>query len=80
MYKYSHADQTIVNERVEQLGASGARAPSSAQLLALAALSLADELRTAEERLRQVDELTRTAITNAIARIDSRIANDSSAS
>jgi cell division protein ZapA (FtsZ GTPase activity inhibitor) len=75
----SHLEElaAIVNQRVEELGGSG-RAPSSAQLLALAALGLADSLKGAEARLHQVDELTRTAITNAIARIDSHIETDSS--
>jgi cell division protein ZapA (FtsZ GTPase activity inhibitor) len=64
----------LVNERVAQLG-SGSRA-SSAQLLALAALGLADSLKTAEHRLERVERLTRGAIATAIARIDSRIARD----
>ena len=68
----------MVNERVEQLGAPGGRAASSAQLLALAALGLADSLKTSEARLKEVDQLTRTAISNAIARIDNRIADASS--
>jgi len=65
----------VVNERVAQLGGSGGRA-SSAQLLALAALGLADSLKTAEHRLERVEQLTRASIASAIARIDSRIAND----
>ena len=56
----------IVNERVEELSGGG-KGASSAQLLALAALGLADSLKSAESRLQQVDQLTRTAITNAIA-------------
>ena len=68
----------MVNERVEQLGAPGGRAASSAQLLALAALGLADALKTSEARLKEVDQLTRNAIGNAIARIDNRIADASS--
>jgi len=66
----------MVNERVEKLNASGARGASSAHLLALAALGLADDLRTSQTRLTQIDELTRTAIAGAIARIDQRIATD----
>lgn len=67
---------SMVNERVEKLNASGARGASAAHLLALAALGLADDLRTSQSRLAQVDELTRTAIAGAIARIDQRIAAD----
>lgn len=66
----------MVNERVDKLNASGARGASSAHLLALAALGLADDLRTAQVRLAQIDEMTRTAIVGAIARIDQRIATD----
>ena len=66
----------MVNERVAQLGGQGARAASSTQLLALAALGLADDLKASEDKLRQVDQLTRAAISSAIARIDHRIAAD----
>jgi cell division protein ZapA (FtsZ GTPase activity inhibitor) len=66
----------MVNERVEKLTRAGARSASSGQLLALAALDLADELRSAEGRLREVDRVTRSAISTAIARIDRRLAED----
>ena len=66
----------MVNERVDKLNASGARGASAAHLLALAALGLADDLRTSQARLTQIDELTRTAIAGAIARIDQRISTD----
>ena len=58
----------MVNERVERLNRAGARSASSGQLLALAALDLADELRSAEARLQEVDRVTRSAITNEIGR------------
>lgn len=66
----------LVNDRVGQLTATGAKSASSAQLLALAALGLADDLKTSRARLKQVDQLTRTAVTNAITRIDNRISSD----
>jgi cell division protein ZapA (FtsZ GTPase activity inhibitor) len=66
----------MINERVEKMSRGGARSASSGQLLALAALDLADELRSAEIRLQEVERLTRTAIGNAIARIDRRLADD----
>ena len=66
----------MVNERVDKLNASGARGASAAHLLALAALGLADDLRSSQMRLTQIDELTRTAIAGAITRIDQRIASD----
>lgn len=66
---------TLVNERVAKLGAGGKTA-SAAQLLALVALGLADDLKNCERKLHEVDHLTRTAISSVIARIDSRLAED----
>ena len=63
----------MINERVEKLSRSGARSASSGQLLALAALELADELKTSQARLQHIEQLTRSAVANAIARIDSRL-------
>jgi cell division protein ZapA (FtsZ GTPase activity inhibitor) len=65
---------SIVNERVERLGHAGARSASSAQLLALVALGLADEMQAARNKLAEVDRITRSAISQAIARIDQRLA------
>lgn len=63
----------LVNERVGQLG-SASKSASSAQLLALVALGLADDLNTSEKKLREMDQLTRSTIRSVIARIDSRLA------
>lgn len=60
----------MINDRVEKLSRGGARSASSGQLLALVALDLADELRSAHDRLHEMEKLTRTAVANAIARID----------
>ena len=83
----SDADQThlqalasMINERVDRLSRTGSRSASSGQLLALAALDLADELKNAETRLQEVERLTRTAISNAIARIDRGLAQDGQSS
>jgi cell division protein ZapA len=62
----------LVNERVAKLDASG-KGAGAAQLLALVALGLADDLLTAQRKLRAVDQLTRTTIHNVISRIDSRL-------
>ena len=62
-----------VNQRIEQLGDRGARTATPAQLLALAALGLADDLASAEQRLKQVEETTRRAIHSAIERIDRQL-------
>jgi len=66
----------MINERVDKLSRSGARSASSGQLLALAALELADELRSSQVKLQEVERLTRSAVANAIARIDRRLADD----
>jgi cell division protein ZapA (FtsZ GTPase activity inhibitor) len=66
----------MINERVDRLSRTGARSASSGQLLALAALDLADELKSAETRLKEVERPTRTAIGNAIARIDRGLGAD----
>jgi cell division protein ZapA (FtsZ GTPase activity inhibitor) len=79
----SDADQShlvelagIVNERMQKLTDAGARSASSAQLLALVSLGLADELKTAKHKLSEADRISRSAITNAIARIDEELAAD----
>jgi cell division protein ZapA (FtsZ GTPase activity inhibitor) len=64
----------MVNERVEKLGRGSARSAPSGQLLALCALELADELVSAQNKLREVERLTRTTVSAAIARIDGRLA------
>lgn len=78
----SDADQThlqrlaaMINERVEKLGGAGARSASSGQLLALAALELADELDGAHQKLQEMERITRTTIAQTIARIDGRLAS-----
>jgi len=65
---------SIVNDRVGKLGGSG-RA-SAAQVLALVALGLADDLKSSEKKLREVDQLARTTITQLIARIDQRLVQE----
>ena len=66
----------IVNERVAALGPSAQRKATPAQLLAMVALSLADDLATAESRARSIEATTRRVIGNAIARIDRRLEAD----
>lgn len=64
----------MVNDRVAKLGGPG-RA-TAAQVLALVALGLADDLKSSEKKLREVDQLARTTITQLIARIDQRLVQD----
>lgn len=65
---------SIVNERMQKLTEAGARSASSAQLLALVSLGLADELQAAKHKLSEADRISRTAIASAIARIDEQLA------
>lgn len=66
----------LVNDRVEELKSKTSRVASPAQLLALVALELADDLLCAQERENRLRDLTRTAVVGAIERIDRRIALD----
>lgn len=66
----------IVNERVAQLGPAARKKASPAQLLAMVALSLADDLLGAETRSKDMEDTTRRAIVSAIARIDRRLEAD----
>lgn len=61
-----------VNDRVEQLHA-GSRTATPAQLLAMTALGLADDLQVAETRLEKVESLTRDTVQQAIERIDAHL-------
>jgi cell division protein ZapA (FtsZ GTPase activity inhibitor) len=63
----------LINERIDALGEKAQRSATPAQLLAVVALGLADDLLTAEKRRRQVEETTRTAVQRAIERIDERL-------
>ena len=68
----------MVNDRVAKLGgAPGAGRASAAQVLALVALGLADDLKSSEKKLREVDQLARSTINSLIARIDQRLVQDS---
>lgn len=60
----------LINERVEALGPKAARSATPAQLLAVVALGLADELVQSEDRRRGLEANTRDALEKAIGRID----------
>ena len=66
----------IVNERVEALGPKAARAATPAQLLAVVALSLAEDLDGSEQRLLSLEAKTREVVDTAIRRIDQRLQAD----
>lgn len=68
----------VVNERVKALK-RGSRTASPAQLLAMVALGLADDLRASDKQVAQIDQLTRRAIEGAIQRIDQHIERDADA-
>lgn len=66
----------IVNERVQALGPKAARAASPAQLLAVVALGLAEELDAAERKREKLEAKTRRVVGTAIRRIEQRLQAD----
>jgi cell division protein ZapA len=66
----------IVNERVQALGPKAARSASPAQLLAVVALGLAEEVAAAEQRQGALETKTRQVVGAAIRRIDQRLQAD----
>ncbi len=66
----------LVNERVAELGPKALRSASPAQLLAVVALGLAEDLERAEAVRSALESSARTLIDRAIARIDQRLAED----
>jgi len=65
-----------VNQRVDALGPKAARSASAAQLLAVVALGLAEDLEEAERRRASLLDGTRRTVKAAIERIDQRLAAD----
>ncbi len=66
----------IVNERVQALGPKAARAATPAQLLAVVALGLAEDLEASERQREKLEAKTRQVVTTAIRRIDQRLQAD----
>ncbi|MBW1831250.1 MAG: cell division protein ZapA [Myxococcales bacterium] len=66
----------IVNERVQALGPKAARAATPAQLLAVVALGLAEDLDASERRRESLEAKTRQVVDGAIRRIDQRLKSD----
>lgn len=67
---------SVVNERIAALGPKAQRSAAPAQLLAVVALGLVEELQEAERRRAEVESLARSTITRAIERIDLRLSED----
>lgn len=66
----------LVNERVAELGPKALRSASPAQLLAVVALGLAEDLERAEASRAALESSARKVIDRAIARIDQRLAEE----
>lgn len=66
----------LVNERVAELGPKALRSASPAQLLAVVALGLAEDLERAEAGRAALEATARKLIDRAIARIDQRLAEE----
>ncbi|MCB9595882.1 MAG: cell division protein ZapA [Sandaracinaceae bacterium] len=71
--EHLHVLARMINDRIEDLGTKAKRTATPAQLLAVVALGLADDLVTAERRRREVEQSARETIARAIARIDERL-------
>jgi cell division protein ZapA (FtsZ GTPase activity inhibitor) len=67
---------SIVNERIAQLGPKAQRSAAPAQLLAVVALGLVEDLQEAERRRGEVESVARATINRAIERIDLRLSED----
>lgn len=67
---------SIVNERIAQLGPKAQRSAAPAQLLAVVALGLVEELQEAERRRAEIEKVARSTINRAIERIDLRLSED----
>ena len=63
----------VINERIVALGPKARRTATPAQLLAVVALGLADDLLSAQRRRSEVERVTRDAVESAIAKIDARL-------
>ena len=68
-----HALARMINDRIDDLGPKAKRTATPAQLLAVVALGLADDLLTAERRRREIEQATREVVGRAIAQIDERL-------
>jgi cell division protein ZapA (FtsZ GTPase activity inhibitor) len=66
----------VINDRIAELGTKASRSASTAQLLAVVALGLAEDLEVAEARRLKLESQTRRVVADAIARIDQRLATD----
>ena len=66
----------IVNERVQALGPKAARSATPAQLVAVVALGLAEDLEASERRHSALEAKTRQVVGAAIRRIDQRLQAD----
>lgn len=63
----------MINQRIDALGPKAQRSASPAQLLAVVALGLADDLVNADRRRRDVEDAARVAAQKAITRIDEHL-------
>ena len=67
---------SMINDRIEALGPKAARTATPAQLLAVVALSLAEDLEASERQRRNLERKTRQIVGAAIRRIDQRLEAD----
>jgi cell division protein ZapA len=63
----------LINQRIDALGPKAQRTATPAQLLAVVALGLADDLVDAERRRQDVEESAREAARAVVSRIDEHL-------
>jgi len=68
----------MINERIASLGDKAVQKASPAQLLAVVALGLAEDLSEESRRREELEGRVRNVVTHAIARIDQRLEQDAS--
>jgi len=66
----------VVNKRIAALGDKARQKASPAQLLAVVALGLAEDMTVEADRRRELEGRVRDVVTHAIARIDARLDQD----
>jgi cell division protein ZapA (FtsZ GTPase activity inhibitor) len=69
----------VINARIDDMGPAAHRSASPAQLLAMVALSLAEDLEAAEARRIRAEARIREVLSETIERIDERLAELASA-
>lgn len=74
--EHLHRLAAVINDRIAELGPRAVRSAPAAQLLALVALGLAEDLEVSEARRLSLESKTRRVLGDAIERIDRRLSTN----